>query len=69
MFILNYNIAELYLNREDLDKAEFYVNETNSYINDSLNIIYKAVANLNNGKLALLKGKPGEAKTYFDTFI
>ncbi len=69
LFILNYNIAELYLNREDLDKAEFYVNETNSYINDSLNIIYKAVANLNNGKLALLKDRPREAKTFLDKCI
>ncbi|OAB81827.1 ATP-binding protein [Cochleicola gelatinilyticus] len=61
LFILNYNIAEISLGQKDISKAEYYVNETNKFLNDSMNNVYKAVAKINNGKLHFLKKNPAIA--------
>ena len=62
LFILNFNLAELNLNKKDVANADYYVNQTNSYITKETVDAYKAVAKLNVGKLNFLKGDPQLAK-------
>ncbi|PKA83603.1 signal transduction histidine kinase [Ulvibacter sp. MAR_2010_11] len=61
LFILNFNIAELNLDQENIKTAEYYVMQTNNYISNSTVDAYRAVAKLNVGKLHYLKKEPGLA--------
>jgi signal transduction histidine kinase/CheY-like chemotaxis protein len=69
LFILNFNLAELHLDNKDVKNAEYYVSQTNSYINKETVDAYRAVAKLNVGKLNFLKGQPNLARENLDQSI
>ncbi len=51
LYILNYNIAELYLNDQEPENARHFVNETNKYVESLKPDAYHAGAKLLTGKL------------------
>lgn len=57
LFILNFNIAELNLDRNDIQKATYYVGKTENYITENTVKPYLAVAKLNRGKLQFLRNE------------
>ncbi len=61
LYILNYNIAELYLNDEEPSLARKYVEQTNSYVKSLNPDAYHAGAKLLTGKLYYLENKNQQA--------
>ena len=60
LFILNYNIAELYLDDKAVEDAEFYVYETEKYV-EGIASPYRAGYQLILGRLLYLQNRPSEA--------
>ncbi|WAC01996.1 ATP-binding protein [Lacinutrix neustonica] len=58
LFILNYNISELYLDKESVDKAEQHVSETGIYVQTLKAEPYRAGYEQIYGRFLYLKNKP-----------
>lgn len=61
LFILNYNLSELYLDLGILEKSKIYVERTSVFSRVVKAKTYKAVARLVEGKLSILEGEPEKA--------
>ena len=61
LFVLNYNIAEIYLDEKNVRKGRQFVRDTREFYTDSLYPAYKAAFNYNEGRLLALENKPQEA--------
>ncbi|MBT8255782.1 MAG: tetratricopeptide repeat protein, partial [Bacteroidia bacterium] len=64
LFILNYNIAELYLDQENIFEASHYVNQVDLLVKGVKAEAYQAVASLVKGRLHFLKNEPEAATVY-----
>lgn len=64
LFILNYNIAELYLDQENIFEASHYVNQVDLLVKGVKAEAYQAVASLVKGRLHFLKNEPEAAIVY-----
>ncbi|RLJ64316.1 phospho-acceptor domain-containing protein [Lacinutrix venerupis] len=69
LFILNYNISEIYLDKKNSNKSEFYVNETGKYIDVLRAKPYHAGYELILGRLKYLKNNPKEAIVHLSKAI
>ena len=61
LYIINYNIAELFLDDKDVINAQFYVEETNNYVKGLNPDAYHAGAKLLTGKLYFLQNNTQKA--------